>query len=56
MENLAEKLGWRMRRFRLAANLSQGELARAACLTKSYLSEVERGKVIAGICRGETRC
>lgn len=45
MENLAEKLGWRMRRFRLAANLSQGELARAACFTKSYLSEVERGKV-----------
>lgn len=45
MKNLAENIGRRMRRFRLAANLSQGELARISNLTKSYLSEVERGKV-----------
>lgn len=45
MEDLTEKIGWRMRRFRLAANLSQRELARVTCLTKSYLSEVERGRV-----------
>lgn len=45
MRDLAAKLGGRMRRFRLAADMSQGELARVAGLTKSYLSDVERGKV-----------
>lgn len=44
MKDLAYKLGCRMRHFRLAANLSQAALARMACLSKCYVSEVERGR------------
>lgn len=45
MEALLEKLGARIRYFRMIARLSQGELARRAQLTNGYLSDVERGKV-----------
>ena len=45
MDGLSHKLGVRIRYFRNIAQLSQGELAKAAQLTNGYLSDVERGKV-----------
>lgn len=45
MKGLSEKLGARIRYFRMVARMSQGELANASQLTNGYLSDVERGKV-----------
>lgn len=45
MKDLPEKLGERIRRFRITARMSQGSLALASHIAKSYLSDVERGKV-----------
>ena len=45
MKGLSEKLGTRIRYFRMASRMSQGELASASQLTNGYLSDVERGKV-----------
>lgn len=44
MKDVLKTLGMHIRHFRTAAELSQCELARRAQLTKSYLSDVERGK------------
>ena len=45
MKGLSEKLGARIRYFRMVARMSQGELANASQLTNGYLNYVERGKV-----------
>lgn len=45
MKDLSEKLGTRIRYFRMTSRMSQGELATASKLTNGYLSDVERGKV-----------
>lgn len=45
MKGLSEKLGARIRYFRMVSRMSQGELANASQLTNGYLSDVERGKV-----------
>lgn len=45
MKDLSEKLGKRIRHFRMSSRMSQGELAIASKLTNGYLSDVERGKV-----------
>lgn len=45
MESLLEKLGARIRYFRMIARMSQGDLAKQSGLTNGYLSDVERGKV-----------
>jgi transcriptional regulator with XRE-family HTH domain len=43
----ASSLGWEVRRRRLAARLSQGELS--APLTRAYVSQVERGETIPSL-------
>ena len=44
MKGLSEKLGARIRYFRMVARMSQGELANASQLTNGYLTAVLKGE------------
>ncbi len=44
MKDLSQKLGTRVRAFRVGMGMTQAALAQAAGLTNGYLSDVERSK------------
>jgi transcriptional regulator with XRE-family HTH domain len=49
LRQLPRKLGYTLREMRLAAGLSQMQLAERSDLTLNYVGEVERGEKVASI-------
>ena len=53
MSALVERFGVAVRQLRVRAGWSQGQLAERSDLDRSYVGEIERGRVIASIVTAE---